>query len=102
MQVDQNLFSVHMLELNNPKVLIRPSQAESMNGKNIFIGDERSEKKLTLKTPKAQKHSGGQDKKKKTDSKSTSLTGHSGSLTGLTDAPSKSGNSSRNKTKPSF
>jgi len=29
MQVDQNPFPVHMLELKNPKVLIRPSQAES-------------------------------------------------------------------------
>ena len=28
-QVDQNPFPVHMLELKNPKVLIRPSQAES-------------------------------------------------------------------------
>ena len=29
MQVDQNPFPVHVLELNNPKVLVRPSQAES-------------------------------------------------------------------------
>jgi hypothetical protein len=33
MQVDQNPFPVHMLELNNPKVLIRPSQTESTKEK---------------------------------------------------------------------
>ena len=32
MQVDQNPFPVHVLELNNPKVLVRPSQAESTKG----------------------------------------------------------------------
>ena len=47
MQVDQNPFPVHKLELNNPKVLVRPSQAESMKGKNVVIGEERPEKKLT-------------------------------------------------------
>ena len=71
MWIDQNLFSMHMLELNNPKVLIRPDQAESTKGKNIIIGDERPEKKLTQKTPQATKTLGGQDKKKKADIKST-------------------------------
>jgi hypothetical protein len=70
MQVDQNPFPMHMLELNNPKVLIRPSQAESTKAKNLFIGDERHEKKLTQKTPQATKTLGGQDKKK-TNIKST-------------------------------
>ena len=32
-----------MLELNNPKLLIRPNQAESAKGKNIIVGEERSE-----------------------------------------------------------
>ena len=32
-----------MLELNNPKVLIRPNQAESTKEKNIIVGEERSE-----------------------------------------------------------
>jgi len=90
---------MHILELNNPKVLIRPSQAESTKGKNVNIGDERPEKKLTLKTPQGTKTLGGQDKKKKTDSKSTGLTGHTGGLTG---APSKSGDSSKNKARQSF
>ena len=112
MQIDQNPFPVHMLELNNPKVLVRPSQAESTKGKNIVIGDERPEKKLTLQTSQGAKILGGQDKKKKADNKSTGLTGHnsglsgptglSGLRTGLTGAPNKSGNSSKIKTKLSF
>ena len=112
MQTDQNPFPVHMLELNNPKVLVRPSQAESTKRKNVVIGDERHEKKLTLQTSQGAKILGGQDKKKKADNKSTGLTGHSGGLigvtgltghgTGLTGAPSKSGNSSKIKTRPSF
>ena len=119
MQIDQNSFPVHMLELNNSKVLVRPSQAESTKGKNVVIGDERPEKKLTLQTSQGAKILGGQDKKKKADNKSTGLTGHSGGLTsstgltghgtgltghgtGLTGAPSKSGNSSKIKTRPSF
>ena len=32
-----------MLELSNPKVLIRPNQAESAKRKNIIIGEGRSE-----------------------------------------------------------
>ena len=57
-EVDQNPFPVHVLELNNPKVLIRPSQAESTKGKNVVIGDERPEKKLAQKIPQGEKHSG--------------------------------------------
>ena len=65
MQIDQNSFPVHMLELNNPKVLVQPSQAESTNGKNVVIGDERSEKKLTLKTPQGAEHSGGKTRRRR-------------------------------------
>jgi len=108
-EVDQNPFPVHVLELNNPKVLVRPSQAESTKGKNVVIGDERPEKKLTQKISQGAKTLRGQDKKKKTDNKSTGQTGHSDGLTdstgrgtGLTGAPSKSGNSSKIKTIPSF
>ena len=45
MKVDQNSFPAHthILELSNPKVLIRPNQAESAKGKNIIVGEERSE-----------------------------------------------------------
>ena len=109
MQVDQNPFPVHMLELNNPKVLVRPSQAESTKGKNVVIGDERPEKKLAQKTTQDAKTLGGQDKKMKAYNKSTGLTGHSSGLTGSTGCgtgligePSKSGNSSKIKTRPSF
>ena len=59
MQIDQNPFPVHMLELNNSKVLVRPSQAESTKGKNVVIGDERPEKKLTQKIPQGAKILGG-------------------------------------------
>jgi len=50
---------VHVLELKNPKVLVRPSQAESTKGKNIVIGDERPEKKLTQEIPQGAKTLGG-------------------------------------------
>jgi len=45
MKVDQNHFPAHthILELSNPKVLIRPNQAKSTKGKNIIIGEKRSE-----------------------------------------------------------
>jgi hypothetical protein len=96
---------MHILELNNPKVLIRPSQAESTKGKNVIIGDERPKKKLTQKTSQAAKILRGQDKKKEADSKSTGLTGPNGGLTGAkTGTPSEPRNSSgaKNKRRSSF
>ena len=41
MQVDNTPFPVHTLELNNPKVLLQPEQAEGAQGKNVVIGDPR-------------------------------------------------------------
>jgi len=41
MQVDKSSFPVHTLELNNPKVLLRPDQIEGAKGKNVVIGDPR-------------------------------------------------------------
>jgi len=41
MQIDKAPFPVHTLELNNPKVLIRPEQAEGAKGKHVVIGDPR-------------------------------------------------------------
>jgi hypothetical protein len=76
MQVDQNPFPLHTLELTNPKVLIRLDQAEKAKGKNVIIGEERSTEKkvmkvqnemLAKKTPQsASKTStlGGQDRNK--------------------------------------
>ena len=48
MQIDKNSFRMHthVLELKNPKVLVRPSQAETIKGKNVIIGEERHEKKM--------------------------------------------------------
>jgi len=63
MQVDQNPFPVHMLELNNPKVLVRPSQAKSTKGKNN--GDGRPEKKLTQKIPRGTKTLGGKTRRRR-------------------------------------
>ena len=41
MQIDKAHFPIHTLQLNNPKVLIRPEQAERVKGKNVVIGDPR-------------------------------------------------------------
>ena len=41
MQIDKAPFPIHTLELNNPKVLIRPEQAEGAKGKHVVIGDPR-------------------------------------------------------------
>jgi len=105
MQVDRIPFPVHMLELENPKVLIRPHQAKSTKGKNVIIGEERPEKKvLQSKTSRATAKAsmlGGQGKKTKAGNKTTSLTGASTSLTGtqtsLTGESSNPGNSSKTK-----
>ena len=102
----------HVLELKNPKVLIRPNQAESTKGKNVIIGEERPKKKMQQnKTSRDPSTLGGQDKRK-TDNKSTGLTGSRGGLTGttgltgtktgLTGACRESGSFSINKARPSF
>jgi len=76
MQIDQNPFSIHTLELSNPKVLIRPHQAESAKGKNVVVGEERHGKEvLQNKTPRVTGKAstlGGQDKEEGADRKSTS------------------------------
>ena len=70
---------MHIVDLKNPKVLIRPSQAESTEGKNVIIGEERPDKKmLQNKTSRAATKTstlGGQDKGRKTGSKLTGQTG---------------------------
>ena len=68
MQIDQNPFPMHthMLELKNPKVLIRPNQAESTKGKNVIIEEERPEKKmLQNQTSRATSTLGGPDRNTK-------------------------------------
>ena len=114
MQVDQNHFPMHthVLELQNPKVLIRPNQAELTKGKNMVIGEERPEKKIQQnKTSRDASTLGGQDKRK-ANSKSTGLTGSrggptgstdlTGMKTGLTGASNESGGSSKSKIRSSF
>ena len=65
MQIDNNSFPVHTVELHNPKVLIRPNQAESTKGKNVVIGEPRSEqKKKSLEASSENSTLGGQDQKK--------------------------------------
>ena len=44
-QIDNNHFPVHTVELQNLKVLIWPSQTESTKRKNVVIGEPRSEQK---------------------------------------------------------
>ena len=65
MQVDNNPFPIHTVELQNPKILIRPSQTESTKGKNVAISEPRSEqKKKSLEASSKNSTHGGQDQKK--------------------------------------
>jgi len=68
MQIDQNPFPVYTLELRNPKVLIRPHQAESAKGKNVIIGEEKPERKVlhnqTSRVATKTSTLGGQSKKR--------------------------------------
>ena len=102
----------HVLELKNPKVLIRPNQPESAKGKNMIIGEERPKKKmLQNKTSRATSTLGRQDKKKAYNN-STGLTGSNSSptgptgltdtKTGLTSASREPESSSKSKIWPSF
>jgi len=100
-----------MLELSNPKVLIRPNQAKSAKGNNIIVGEERSElskshqEALAMKVPEdLMKNStlGGQKQKKGFEFAKTGLNSQE---TGLTGYSGNFGNNSRNKKekeRPSF
>ena len=78
MQIDSNPFPGHTVDLQNTKVLIRPSQAESTKGKNVVIGEPRSEqKKKSFEASSENSTLGGQDQKKGARSVQTGLTGHS-------------------------
>jgi hypothetical protein len=43
MKLDKDSFlaNMNMVELNRKKVLVHPSQAESIKGKEVIIGEER-------------------------------------------------------------
>jgi hypothetical protein len=105
MKLDQNPFPahIHMLELNNPKVLIRPSQVELAKEKNIIVGEERSELSKFHQEAPAKKVTedslenstlGGQKQKKGFESAKTGLNSQE---TGLTGHSGNFGNNSRNK-----
>jgi hypothetical protein len=98
MQIDNNPFPVHTVELHNSKVLIRPNQTESLKGKNVVIGEPRSEqKKKSLEAstvggqdqkkgarsvqtgPPGSLALGGHEQQKSAESAQTGLTGHTGS-----------------------
>ena len=65
MQIDNNPFPVHTVELQNPKVLIRPNQDESTKGKNMVIGEPRFEQmKKSLEASSKNSTLGGHDQKK--------------------------------------
>jgi hypothetical protein len=104
-QVDHDPFPVHTLELKNPKVLIRSNQAEKIKGKNLIVGEERSEflekgEKASLKkTPGVSlKDSmlGGQRRGKGVSSAPTDL---ASSATGLTSPTKYSEHKTKSKNK---
>jgi hypothetical protein len=39
MQVDKQPFPINTMELQQPKVLVRPHQAEATKGKNVMVGE---------------------------------------------------------------
>jgi hypothetical protein len=41
MQVDKQPFPVNTMELQQPKVLVRPHQAEATKGKNVTVGEDK-------------------------------------------------------------
>jgi hypothetical protein len=59
MQVDKQPFPINTMELQQPKVLVRPHQAEATKGKNVIVGEAKPHlrgKELTrevayIKTP---------------------------------------------------
>ena len=112
MKVDQNPFPAHthVLELSNPKVLIRPNQAESTKGKNIIIGEERSEPSKSHQEAPAKKVPedslknsalGGQEQKKDARSAQTGLTGLETGPTGPSGISKKNSRNNK-KERPSF
>jgi hypothetical protein len=64
MKLDNNSFPVNMnmVELKGKKILVRPSQAESTEVKDVIIGEERPPmmmKPKSLKGGQSQKNKGG-------------------------------------------
>jgi hypothetical protein len=49
---DPSPANMNMIEINEKKVLVRPSQAESTKGKEVIIGEERPPRMIKPKSPK--------------------------------------------------
>jgi hypothetical protein len=54
MKLDEDLLQVKLntVELEGKKILVRPSQAESTNGKKVIIGEERHPRMIRPKNSK--------------------------------------------------
>ena len=69
MQVDQSPFPVHTLELTNPKVLIRPDQANKAKWKNVILVKKgqrrRCYRRISLKLQQRFRCSGGKARKRR-------------------------------------
>ncbi|TKC12036.1 hypothetical protein FA727_23640, partial [Robertmurraya kyonggiensis] len=61
MQVDETPFPVNTMELQQPKVLVRPHQAESTKGKNVVIGEERPSSKESVREVTYEKTADGKE-----------------------------------------
>jgi hypothetical protein len=50
MKLDKDLFlaNINMVELEGKMVMVRPSQAESTNGKEVVIGEERQPRMIVM------------------------------------------------------
>ena len=55
-------FPVHVLECNNPTVLVRQEQAKSTSGKNVVIGEPRRDEKKDVRQVAFKKDEMGKNK----------------------------------------
>jgi hypothetical protein len=53
MKLDKDSFptNMNMVELDGKKVLVQPSQTESIKGKEVIIGEERPPRMIKPKSP---------------------------------------------------
>jgi hypothetical protein len=61
MQVDKQHFPINTMELQQPKVLVRPHQAEATKGKNVMVGEAKPDlrgKELTREMAYEKTHDG--------------------------------------------
>jgi hypothetical protein len=55
MKLDKDLFlsNMNVVKLEGKKVMVQPSQAESIKGKDVNIGEERKLRMVKPKSPEA-------------------------------------------------